>query len=1058
MPKRDAKPRGPGAPQRQPIAKRVQPTRPPAAAAVLRPDDLLDLRFLFHNLHRDANATGGPALVRTEPGRPATLVVEFRPQHLIEEAFYEQAPKFTIDPRDGHLVPSSTETVKTPARALVAGPSRLAFRVPAEVTSIPYTLPALLRACSEWEPAVVPIAQSLPERRFVPWPAHIDPDLQDLDLVTLGLELGHGGLDPATIALIRQRLVLREPTEIETTIEAPWRLILSPTRHGAWLHALGPVTGPGERTELWHTRLAQRGAGSAIEEGRQTFVSKGPEGYVAEGPPHEARTSSRIARAVWSPDHVPIGPPPPHNAKPFPMSLDSRDRHDLVGLTADPAFPGWRSRVVHADRLMLSASGAWLDLDYATPGAIPDALEIEAWRHRAAMGRDTYVRVVYAGCLCPVQNKASLVKVTERKFESPTPGSPPVAVLRQRMFIVVKEPVRSFPTTHQPAAGRRMPLRTLRITTLVTPDLEAPADSDPVFLNDPQRAFWPTVGGKGKPFLFHLVGTDWDGNRVDLTLPLLWVSDAASRATGPEMGTLVSHYQKFKERRTAQLHGQTVAVARSTKQGETALEAETLELGIERIADDVVLDAGEPRFCPTMASAGVRIPAAERLLGASSAGVATVTLFEGDVLANEPGDVFAAVQPSQALTYPGWRCGALVTPNLAVSALTRSHGPIGGKPEDFAAKTFDPASFFGGATAKILGGINLFDIVAGTFTPEAIPALTSAPTADGAETALSWKPRPVEHGIYKPGPGAAIEVEAHVRTDADGKNAGTTIRGTLSDFQMDLFGFVKLPFASMQFTSNDGAKPDVTAIIGDVTFGGPLAFVNEFRKYIGGDGFSDPPSLDVTSEGARLAFTLLLPTLSVGVMTLANVSFGAALNIPFLGDPARLRFAFCERENPFCLTIYCFGGGGFFAIALGLDGVEALEASFEFGAAISIDIGVASGGVHVMAGIYYGWTETSSGGKSELTGYVRLGGELEVLGIVSMSLEFNLGLTYATGSNGGTVWGEATLQLEIEIAFFSDTIEATARREFGDPDRAYFHEMVSETDWLAYAAAFAADA
>ena len=157
--------------------------------------------------------------------------------------------------------------------------------------------------------------------------------------------------------------------------------------------------------------------------------------------------------------------------------------------------------------------------------------------------------------------------------------------------------------------------------------------------------------------------------------------------------------------------------------------------------------------------------------------------------------------------------------------------------------------------------------------------------------------------------------------------------------------------------------------------------------------------------------------------------------------------------------MYCFGGGGLFAIALGLDGVEQLEASLEFGAAASVDIGVASGAVHIMAGIYYSWTDDPGGeseGVTELTGYVRMGGELEVLGIISMSLEFNLSLTYQTGPDGGKCWGEATLELEIDVLFFSDTVEATAHREFGDPPRAYFHQLVSSEAWQDDAGSFAA--
>jgi hypothetical protein len=202
----------------------------------------------------------------------------------------------------------------------------------------------------------------------------------------------------------------------------------------------------------------------------------------------------------------------------------------------------------------------------------------------------------------------------------------------------------------------------------------------------------------------------------------------------------------------------------------------------------------------------------------------------------------------------------------------------------------------------------------------------------------------------------------------------------------------------------------------------------------------------------RAGFSLELPGIAVGVMSLQNISFGAALNLPFTGDPVRFRFAFCERERPFQLTIYVFGGGGFFAIALGLDGVEQLEASLEFGAAISIDIGVASGGVHLMAGIYYSWKQAED--AAWLEGYLRMGGELDVLGLVSLSLEFIMSLAYDTAKD--VVWGEATLVVEIEVAFFSESVEMSVRRELGDPPRILLEDMYTTDDWKAYWGAFAA--
>ena len=63
---------------------------------------------------------------------------------------------------------------------------------------------------------------------------------------------------------------------------------------------------------------------------------------------------------------------------------------------------------------------------------------------RRGAGRDHYVRIVYEGQLKPFKNKAALIKVTERKFEESETDNTIGAYLRQRMFIVVREPEKTF--------------------------------------------------------------------------------------------------------------------------------------------------------------------------------------------------------------------------------------------------------------------------------------------------------------------------------------------------------------------------------------------------------------------------------------------------------------------------------------------------------------------------------------------------------------------------------------------------------------------------------------
>jgi hypothetical protein len=125
-----------------------------------------------------------------------------------------------------------------------------------------------------------------------------------------------------------------------------------------------------------------------------------------------------------------------------------------------------------------------------------------------------------------------------------------------------------------------------------------------------------------------------------------------------------------------------------------------------------------------------------------------------------------------------------------------------------------------------------------------------------------------------------------------------------------------------------------------------------------------------------------------------------------------------------------FGGGGFFALEATAAGVQVLEVSLEFGAYISMNFGVASGGVHAMGGVYIKLDE-SQGDK--LSGYFRMGGEVDVLGLVSASIELCMALAYEASK----AVGRASITVEIEIVFFSTSVSISCERKFagstGDP-------------------------
>jgi hypothetical protein len=301
----------------------------------------------------------------------------------------------------------------------------------------------------------------------------------------------------------------------------------------------------------------------------------------------------------------------------------------------------------------------------------------------------------------------------------------------------------------------------------------------------------------------------------------------------------------------------------------------------------------------------------------------------------------------------------------------------------------------------------------------------------------------------------ALTLDAIIETPLAGGAPQVTVNGALTGFGIGLANVIGIKFKSLSFSAPAGKKLDVAADIeGDgLQFLGDLSFLNELRKFIPSGGFKDPPSVDVTPDGVTAGYSMAIPSVGLGLFSLENIKLSAALTLPFVPPaPLRFRFAFSERESPFIIMVSLLGGGGFFGIAVGPDGVEMLEASFEIGAQCSIDVVVASGSVHIMAGVYLKIDMSSN--ESQLTGYLRAGGSLEVLGLISASIEFYLGFAYYFGPPC-KIAGEATVTIEVHVLFFSAAVHASLRREFSDPQIS-FADLIALADWSYYCDSFAA--
>ncbi len=1218
------------------------------STVVLRPEDLLVLRLEFLNMSLD---TGGanlderrtPHLVRDVSVRPSYIVVYFQGQNIAEQAFFETAADYPVQTPPGKPTDPDAgkgdETPKPPpVRARLAGPSRLVFRVPADEKPIAYTLASILEKCGQYELSVVPHA--LPpkiETNFVIIPNRflvattIDKaSVKPVRMASAQKVIQQARFNAITtmpgkdlIAVQRENLAIKDiiasgiiqlrppkpraPNPDETALELPYLLILSPNIFGGWAHAQLPVTSKNaRRTELWHTRLGVRANGGVDEQSE----------------------ALRTVRAIWALDqgfHDDPFSPPAHANDPFRMSLDADDRYNLVHLSSNytiilpavgrPRREPYEPNAVNVERLMLSSMGAWINSRGVWEP--PNPLTIEEWRQRGTMGRDHYVRVVYKGYLFPFGHRASLVKITERKFHNHLPGN--IAYLRQRMFIIVREPEKNYggtglTTSDNHSYDRQMPFRRVRITTLVTPNLDKPEDSD--LPNGPggllQSLFWPRVGGKD--FQFHLIAEDFEGHEIEFTAPLLFADQAAAKV-GATMQIAKADFETSGpgDRRKRDLRGQKIMLADSSKPGDTTFETQTITFGAEIPTDPQMshLGADSPHFYPAVRKAELIIPSLKHIADNHQPGeikfADAYLKFGLNDAVNNHGQVFGEFITGIDLSFAGKgdKSGALVTPNMKISGLSRVMGPVAGDVSKVVGGGFDPKDFFAGLSPQIFGCIDLFNLIGGVdpgklldkldlvpkFITEALnnieaflvevqnfqntlksisgsagglqstvdaliadaktiietdmpdivkppfdtidaklaklssdlstfssdfatlgSGLPAANIADGAKRELQknialfnhyladatsfindvkafagaiptelpkeikvkfdWKPKMTDWGFDASHPlfiakngstPCTLLIGVEVRVKTDGKSAPVAdIICSLENFTLDLIApasFIQLSFNKIQFLAGTARKADVNVEMGGIKFVGVLSFVESLRSLIPLNGFSDPPAIDVSASGIHASFSLALPDLAMGMFSMQNLSLGAGFTIPFIGDPLSVFFNFCKRESPFLLTVSMLGGGGFFGITLDPHGVQILEASFEFGAVLALDFGVASGSVHILAGIYF----KIEAGNASLTGYLRIGGEVDVLGLISASIELRMELSYEFSS--GKCVGRATLTVEVHVLFFSASVEISCERKFagssGDPSFAqlmepYLLNGATVKPWDDYSMAFAA--
>ncbi|WP_275786243.1 hypothetical protein [Pararhizobium gei] len=368
------------------------------------------------------------------------------------------------------------------------------------------------------------------------------------------------------------------------------------------------------------------------------------------------------------------------------------------------------------------------------------------------------------------------------------------------------------------------------------------------------------------------------------------------------------------------------------------------------------------------------------------------------------------------------RSGGLVVPNFVADVISPDLGPI--------AKAALPD--FGSDLSSVLNdttllGLSMRDLVAGTLpdlpgTPEIVPILNGTiPSGVKMKWALPLR----SSGMFKAGPNGKMDLTV-IRSAPISE---TVCR--IDDFALaipEASPLVRLDFRTLALTLAPGKMPDMAMGGLNVSFFGALKLLKPLLDKVSSLVGSGGPAIRATTDGVTADYTLTVPSVSSGVFAMRNVAIHIGVDVPFRRKPVTVSLGFARRDNPFNLSVLMFGGGGYIDFTIGPKGLTGLEASMEFGAAVAVDFLVASGEVHALGGIRF---ELADGAVS-LSAFLRIGGSLSVLGLVSVSVELVITLDYIEEQvvdpvlglqQRNRLVGRATLVIEVDLTLFSESVE-----------------------------------
>jgi hypothetical protein len=310
-----------------------------------------------------------------------------------------------------------------------------------------------------------------------------------------------------------------------------------------------------------------------------------------------------------------------------------------------------------------------------------------------------------------------------------------------------------------------------------------------------------------------------------------------------------------------------------------------------------------------------------------------------------------------------------------------------------------------------------------------------SPLSFGIESRLDWETRdfkPIGIGVFQftPHPEnkkTRFKVSASASLDLVEAKPKMNAYSEFSNFGLTFFNAISVIFTSISFEMHADGSKEFKPHIGNISFSGPLTFVNGIQTLLSGLGDEYGIDLKISPERVSVSQRLSFPpgdepkVINIGPASISNLFFTWGVKIPILGrDTISVTASLASRETPMTISVGIYGGRCYVLTEANVHGLRHLELSTDYGGVFQAEWGgIAKGSCSLTAGFFYSISNSPICKKSNISFYafVQFSGQLRIASIFSASTNVMVALGFKGGCDSDVIFGLAKCSVSFKIIF-----------------------------------------